>query len=221
MFVKWFGKHIRKLEELSVEKEISIFDLKNILLENKTSYMTLEEIVYNISKNYFMQIDSNIKHNYFCEKCFEKNITLLNIDDFKFIQGNFESSFSLKNGEILIETQTPQYIENLEKTLEGILHRKNSCKKILSIFYYTEFIHCVKNIIMNGETLQVSSLQLENILLNDIELKEYENLLKDFNKCKSFLSIEKEVKCEFCGTLQKISIDNKEIPEAIKEYILC
>lgn len=223
--MQWLGKHLREFEKLSELKNnnTTIFDFKKIYLAEK-KYLTLEEIVYNISKNYFEQIKPDIIVNHTCEKCFEKNNVGLEIQDFKFLQGEMNTTIQIKNGNIILEMQEPQYVENLELVLDKILSSANSKKhieKILSTFYYNEFIYSVKNIIKNGETLQVSSMELENILLNEISLKEYENVMEEFKKCKSSLVIEKTFNCSCCGTMQIIKLNEKEIPEEIKNYLSC
>lgn len=223
--MQWLGKHLREFEKLSELKNnnTTIFDFKKVYLEEK-KYLTLEEIVYNISKNYLEQINPNIEVKHTCEKCFEKNIEKLELQDFKFLQGSMDTTIQLKNGDIIIEMQDPQYVENLELTLDKILSSSNTKKhieKILSTFYYNEFIYCVKSIIRNGETVQVSSMELEDILLNEITLKEYENVMKEFQKCKSLLVIEKTFNCDCCGAMQTIKLNEKEIPEEIKNYLSC
>lgn len=224
--MQWLGKHLREFEKLSELKNnnTTIFDFKKVYLAEK-KYLTLEEIVYNISKNYFEQINPDIEVSHTCEKCFEKNIEKLELQDFKFLQGSMDTTTQLKNGDIILEMQEPQYVENLELTLDKILitntNKKRQIEKLLGTFYYNEFIYCVKSIIRNGETVQVSSMELEDILLNEITLKEYENVMKEFQKCKSSLVIEKTFNCDCCGTMQTIKLNEKEIPEEIKNYLSC
>lgn len=225
--MQWLGKHLREFEKLSEIKNnnTTIFDFKKVYLAEK-KYLTLEEIVYIISKNYFEQINSNIEVKHTCEKCFENNNVLLELKDFKFLQGSMDTTIQLKNGDIILEMQEPQYVENLEATLDKILisyntNPKKQIGKILSTFYFNEFIYCVKSIIRNGETIHVSSMELEDILLNEISLKEYENVMKEFQKCKSCLIIEKTFNCDCCGAMQTIKLNEKEIPEEIKNYLSC
>ena len=223
--MQWLGKHLREFEKLSELKNnnTTIFDFKKVYLDDE-KYLTLEEITYNISKNYFEQINPSIEIEHTCEKCFEKNIEKLEIQDFKFLQGSMDTSIQLKNGDIILEMQEPQYVENLELVLDKILNSNRNKKQIESLlgtFYYNEFIYCVKNIIRNGETLQVSSMELENILLNEISLKEYENAMKEFQKCKSSLVIEKTFNCSCCETMQTLKLNEKELPEEIKNYLSC
>lgn len=224
--MQWMGKHLREFEKLSEIKNnnTTIFDFKKVYLDDK-KYLTLEEIVYNISKNYFEQIKQYIEVNHTCEKCFENNREELELKDFKFLQGSMDTTIQLKNGDIILEMQEPQYVENLELTLDKILttstNKKRQIEKLLGTFYYNEFIYCVKSIIRNGETVQVSSMELEDILLNEITLKEYENVMKEFQKCKSSLVIEKTFNCDCCGAMQTIKLNEKEIPEEIKNYLSC
>lgn len=222
--IKWYGKHIRLFEEILKEKNSTIFDFKKVFLETK-DYLTLEEIVYFLSINYFNQIEPKIYEKSKCQRCYENINVEFTEKDFYFIQGNLEEKIlSLKSGEIILELQKPKYVENLEKTLEGIIIEKENRKinkdNLLNSFFYNEFIYSIKEVIRNGESIPVSTLTIEEILLEEIELKEYENVIKEFQSLKSSLKIEKRNECDCCGEISIITLDSKKIPKEIEKYFL-
>lgn len=182
----WTGNELIKIREL--DHNLNIFQLKDILLNSDKTFLTKDEIFYNVLKLRAEQINKDINLTYFCTGCKEineENVTI-DINDLPFQERKDNEVLEL--GEVKITSIEPKRTLSLNRD------------KSIPSYNLDEMIACLK-----FENLPDGKNAKDYVL--DLKISDFVILEAFYNQTKFRFQPSVSMKCPTCEKVTKIEID--------------
>ena len=185
----WTGKELLKIREL--DYKLNIFQLKEILLDAKTTFLTKDEILYFTFLIKEEQIKNNVNLTYFCTKCedIQDEYAEFKIKDLPVQERKVNQSIEL-NG-VMITSVEPNRSITLD---EGRSEPQYNLDEMLTQLKFED-------------VTQSATFNSKDFVLN-LGVQDFLILETFYNETKFKFYPVVSLKCSKCGKVTKINIDS-------------
>jgi len=211
-FRPWKSKDEKNfLTLMEAKEEITDDDFKNILilpcLKDKDIYLSEADLQYLLIEIRKQSISDEFEMKFICknEKCKSVNEIDVNFDDIVDYKPDNVKIFKDEN--LIIHFGNIKNIQIFEEKIKDVNHIEKN---------FIEMIMRIEKIIINDKEYNTFTYDEVYNYINELEVKQYDKLIKYYNDNKSNMNIEGTFNCAFCGHENSFYFD--EIPNFLANW---